>query len=155
MEGSTPPCQRPPGLLLSAPCSCRVPAELAGWRLQHKGCQPHHGDGGPAAAWPRQAEDLYHRSDITELFLLCHELQRLKPMMVASGCWFLLEVVMPSVWEAVFTACHWDLLSKCLPVVLYTLLCFEAAALADTQRLCSLVAHRAFPGRCPCHPGSL
>ncbi len=45
MESSTPPCQRPPNLLLSAPCSCRLPAELAGWRLQHKGRQPHHANG--------------------------------------------------------------------------------------------------------------
>ncbi len=50
MESSTSPCQRPPGLLLSAPCACRLLAELAGWRLQHKGCQPHHGDGKPAPA---------------------------------------------------------------------------------------------------------
>ncbi len=70
LESSTPPCQRPPSLLLSAPCSCRLPAELAGWRLQHKGCQPHHGNGEPAPAWPRSAEDLHHRWVTTELFLL-------------------------------------------------------------------------------------
>ena len=70
MESSTSPCQRPPDLLLSAPCSCRLLAELAGWRLQHKGYQTHHGDGGPTAAWLRQAKDYHHGWGTPELFLL-------------------------------------------------------------------------------------
>lgn len=53
MESSTSPCQRSPNFLLSAPGACRVSAELAGWRLQHKGCQPHHANGEPAPAWPK------------------------------------------------------------------------------------------------------
>ena len=88
VESSTSPCQRPPNLLLPAPCSCRLPAELAGWRLQHKGCQPHHGDGEPAPAWPRPAQDLHHWWGITVLIFCfepaCLELQRLEPTMIAS-----------------------------------------------------------------------
>ncbi len=68
MEGSPPPCQGSQLAVLSAPCSCGLLAELAGWRLQHKSCQPHHGDGESAPAWPRSAQDLHHWWDINASF---------------------------------------------------------------------------------------